>query len=100
MKHKHNNNDNLINFHFHDHDEDEWDCSHECGCDGDCENCDHPPTCIEQIDPFDLLVHQIAALRLDMLYHNAYELGLMTKEDYIDMLGHSLAEYHVDEEGE
>lgn len=94
----HNNDSNLI--HFHNPDDDEWACSHECGCDGDCENCPTPPECVEQIEPFEVFVHMIASLRLDILYRNAYDMGLMSREDYIDMLGHSLAEYHIDEEGE
>lgn len=93
MKHF-NDNDNLI--HFNPDDDDEWDCDHHCGCDGDCESCEQP-MCDLPMPPLDAMVHILASMRLDALYRNAYELGLMSKEDYIDMLGHALAEYHVGE---
>lgn len=92
MKHF-NDNDNLIHFNS----DDEWDCDHHCGCDGDCESCEDA-FCQIEMPPFDAIIHILASMRLDMLYRNAYDIGLMSKADYIDMLGHSLAEYHVDGE--
>ena len=94
---RHNHDDDNI-LHFYD---DEWDCDHSCDCDGDSEDCDHPPHLISPVlTPIDMMLHELIRLRFDILSRNAYDLGLMSKDDYIDILGHSLAEYDGEEDCE
>lgn len=69
-------------FRFYNNDEDPCE---NCNADYDCDNCEYRPVTLD-----DLLI-MMAEFRLERLLRDAYDLGIIDKDTFTDIIGHSIS---------
>lgn len=63
-------------------------------CDGDCDNCSMACATLDDV------LGELSAMHFDMLLRNAYDIGLIDKDEYSRILGRALLTFAADfEEG-